>query len=172
MMQELKLCIWSSPVATQRHFYLSWGITIPSHTHPRASHGEFPRSIWPLCSARPHKPSKREHTARAVMNRASCILIMNTRTRYSERWWQTALMISLMEACLGEWSVFQYSGNNELPSVGSAIFKKPLSLCSTVISQATPILSNVAQDKKRIAGNAWQSSLSLWTRKQTVPSST
>lgn len=125
-----------------------------------------------LCSAGLHKPSRREHTARGVINRPPYILIMEKRTRYSERWWQTALMVSLMEACLGEWSVFQYSGNNELPSVGSAIFKKPFSFCSTVISQATPILSNKAQGEKRTAGNAWQSSLSLWTVKQTVPSST
>lgn len=171
MMQEWKLCICSSPVRAQRHFYLSWGIIIPSRTSLRASHWEFPGSIWP-CVQQGCTNQAGGNTLPGGMLGPSCILIMEKRARYSERWWQTALMISLMEACLGEWSVFQYSGNNELPSVGSAIFKKPFSFCSTVISQATPILSNTAQGKKRIAGNAWQSSLSLWTMKQTVPSST
>lgn len=123
-----------------------------------------------LYPARLHKPSSGEHAAKGVTNRPCCILIMEKRTRYSDRWWQAALMVSLMETCLGEWSVSQYSKNNELPSVGSAIFKKPFSFCSTVISQTTPILSNMAQGKKSLAVNAQQSSLSLWITKQTVPS--
>lgn len=147
MMQELKLCICSSPVTTQRHFYLSWRIIIPSCTSLRASHWGFPRSIWPLFSKAAQ--TKQEGTRCQGGNAQACLCF-----NYGEEnklFWEMmadSLMISLMEACLGEWSVFQYSGNNELPSVGSAVFKKPFSFCSTVISQATPILSNMAQGKK------------------------
>lgn len=68
------------------------------------------RSLWILSqhlapySAELHKPSSREPVAKGVPSRPHGILIMEQRTRYSDRWWQAALMDSLTEACLGEWS--------------------------------------------------------------------
>lgn len=170
MMQEWKLCICSSPVRTQNHFYLSWGIIIPSRTSLRALIENSLAAFGPVFSKAAQTKQEGTHCQGECMG----LLYFNYGEENKVFWEMMADCIDdFFDGSLScEWSVFQYSGNNELPSVGSAIFKKPFSFCSTVISQATPTLSNTAQGKKRIAGNAWQSSLSLWTMKQTVPSST
>lgn len=62
-------------------------------------------------------------------------------------------MVSLMEACLAEWIVFQYSENNELPSVGSAIFKKPFSFCSVEKAKLHQSFQTWLRVKKK---NSWK----------------